>query len=240
MVDEADKQLTAGDTAAFWSGVRAALPLWLGITPYGLAFGLLGRTVGLGAGATMAMSLIVFAGSAQFIGLGLMSAGASSVLIVLTTLVINLRHMLYAASLAPYLGKLAKRWKPVASFFLTDEAYATVIDRFQAPGAVPTRAFYMGVCLALYVDWNVSTAIGLALGGLVPDPGALGLDFALPATFIGFLVPLLRGRAAWVTAVVAGVAALALSGLPGRLDVLTATILAATAGWGVETWLKRS
>lgn len=229
-----------GTTRDFWAGVRAALPLWLGITPYGLAFGLLGRTVGLSGPATMAMSLLVFAGSAQFMALSLVGAGASGTLIVLTTLIINLRHLLYAASLGPYLGKLPERWKPAISFLLTDEAYAVAIDRFRQPGAVPTRLFYLGVGLAIYVDWNVSTAVGLALGGLVPDPAALGLDFALPATFIGLLVPQLRGRAAWATLAVAAAATLALTGLPGRLDILAAIILAATAGWGVETWLTRS
>jgi len=220
--------------------VRAALPLWLGITPYGLAFGLLGPTVGLSGPATLAMSLLVFAGSSQFIALGLVGAGASYPLIVLTTLVINLRHLLYAASLGPYLGKLPERWKPALSFLLTDEAYAVTIDRFRQPGMAPGPLFYLGVGLAVYVDWNVSTAVGLVLGGLVPGPAALGLDFALPATFIGLLVPQLRSRASWVTLAVAAAATLVLSGLPGRLDVLAAIILAASAGWGVETWLRRS
>lgn len=237
---DADTPFTTGLGSDFWSGVRAALPLWLGITPYGLAFGLLGRTVGLSDAATQAMSLLVFAGSAQFLALGLIGGGASYLLIVLTTLVINLRHLLYAASLGPCLGKLPERWKPAVAFLLTDEAYAVTIDRFRRPGAMPSRAFYLGVGLAMYTDWNVSTALGLALGSLVPDPAALGLDFALPATFIGLLAPQLHSRAAWATLVVAGVAVLALSSLPGRLDVLTAIILAATAGWGVETWLRHS
>lgn len=240
MMNEVNEQLTAGGRRELSAGLRAALPLCVGITPYGLAFGLLGRTVGLGAGATLAMSLLVFAGSAQFVALGLLGTGASYALIVFTTLVVNLRHLLYAASLGPYLGKLSAFWKPIVSHLLTDEAYAVVIDHFRRPGVQPTRLFYLGVGLAVYVDWNASTALGLALGGLVPDPAALGLDFALPATFIGLLVPLMRTRPAWATLVVAGVAALALSGLPGHLDVLLAIVLAATAGWGVETCLKRS
>lgn len=237
---DTNKPLAARFGPDFWSGVRAALPLWLGVTPYGLAFGLLGRTVGLSEPATLAMSLLVFAGSSQFIALGLLGAGASYPLIVLTTLVINLRHLLYAASLGPYLGKVPERWKPAIGFLLTDEAYAVAIERFRRPGAVPSPLFYLGVSLAVYVDWNVSTALGLAIGGLVPDPAALGLDFALPATFIGLLAPLLRSRAAWATLAVAAVAVLALSSLPGRLDVLAAIIVAASAGWGVESWLKRS
>ena len=226
--------------ASFWAGVRAGLPLWLGITPYGVAFGLLGPTVGLGTHATVAMSLLVFAGSAQFIALGLLGSGASYALIVLTTLVVNLRHLLYAASLAPHLRQLSGAWKALVSFLLADETYAIVIDRFQAPGATADHGFYLGVGLIVYLDWALSTALGLTLGGLVPDPLALGLDFALPATFIGLLVPQLRSRGAWVALCVSGVVVLLGSGLPGRLDILLATIVATTAGWGVEAWLSRS
>ena len=222
------------------AGARAAWPLWLGITPYGLAFGLLGPAVGLSAHGTLAMSLLVFAGSAQFIALGLLASGASYALIVLATLVVNLRHLLYAASLAPYLRRQSGRWKALLSFLLADETFAVTIAHFQKPQVTPTREFYLGAGLMVYLDWALSTAGGLALGGLVPDPVALGLDFALPATFIGLLVPQLRGRGAWVALGVSGLVALLASGLPGRLDILLATVVAATAGWGVEEWLSRS
>jgi len=239
MITKAKEQLGSGGAPELWAGVWAALPLWLGIVPYGLAFGLLGRTVGLGAAGTMAMSLVVFAGSAQFIALGLLGAGASSVLIVLTTLVVNLRHLLYAASLGPYLRRWPALHKLAAGFLLTDEAYAVVFDRWRAPGARPQHCFYFGVGLCLYGCWNLSTAAGLGLGGLVPDPAALGLHFALPATFIGLLVPLLRTRGAWVTLIMAGAVALLAAGLPGRLDIMLAIIVAASAGWGVDRWGSR-
>ena len=240
MANSANTQLTGGGACEFRRGVRAALPLWLGITPYGLAFGLLGPAAGLSGQATLATSLLVFAGSAQLIALGLVGAGASPLLVVLTVLVVNLRHLLYAASLAPRLGKLPQRWKLAISFLLTDETYAVVIDRLERAGNGALRYFYLGAGLAIYVDWAASTAVGLAIGGLVPDPTVLGLDFALPATFIGLLAPQLRTRGAWVTLAVAALATLVLAGLPGRLDVFAAIIVAATAGWGVDTWLTRS
>jgi 4-azaleucine resistance transporter AzlC len=224
---------------AFLAGLRAGLPLWLGITPYGLAFGLLGPAVGLGVHGTLAMSLLVFAGSAQFIALSLLGAGASYALIVLTTLVVNLRHLLYGASLAPFMRRLTARGQALASFLLTDETYAVVVDRRRREGTV-TPGFYLGVGLLVYFDWALSTAAGLALGGLIPDATALGLDFALPATFIGLLVPQLRSRGAWVALAISAAVTLAAGGLPGRLGILLATVAAATAGWGVEEWRLRS
>jgi 4-azaleucine resistance transporter AzlC len=226
-------------SGGFLAGVRAALPLWLGITPYGLAFGLLGPTVGLGAHGTLAMSLLVFAGSAQFIALSLLGAGASYPLIVLTTLVVNLRHLLYGASLAPLMRSLTGRGQALASFLLTDETYAVAVDRGRREGTIEP-AFYLGAGLVVYLDWTLSTAAGLALGGVIPDATALGLDFALPATFIGLLVPQLRSRGAWVALAVSAAVTLAAGGLPGRLGVLLATIAAATAGWGVEEWRSHS
>ena len=235
-----ERPQTLSPRAPFWAGVRAGLPLWLGITPYGLAFGLLGPTVGLGATGTMAMSAIVFAGSSQFIALGLLQSGASSLLIVLTTLVVNLRHLLYAGSIAPYFRRLSPLGKALASFILADETYAVAIAHYQRPGASPAPEFYLGLGLIVYLDWVLSTAAGLAIGGLVPDATALGLDFALPATFIGLLVPQLRGRGAWATFVVSAAITLLARGLPGRLDILLAAVVTSTVGWGVGEWRSRS
>ena len=240
MRDYAEGQSFLAGRSPFFAGFRAALPLWLGITPFGLVVGLLGPAVGLSAPATAALSAFVFAGSAQFIALGLIGARASYALIVLTTLVVNLRHLLYGASLAPYLRSQPAGRKAVLSFFLTDEAYAVVIDHFRRPGVAPTVQYYLGVGLSLYLDWVASTVAGLAVGGLVPDPAALGLDFALPATFIALLAPQLKGWAAWVTFAVAGVTVLLAGGLPGRLGILLAIVVATTAGWGMEEWLSRS
>ena len=224
----------------FASGFRAALPLWLGVTPFGLVVGLLGPTVGLSGAATMSLSLFVFAGSAQFIALGLLGAGASYPLIVLTTLIVNLRHLLYGASLAPYLRAASGRGKAILSFFLADETYALAIAHCQRTEGAPSPLYFLGVGLSIYLDWALSTAIGLALGGLVPEPAALGLDFALPATFIALLVPKLKGRAPWAALAVAGAVVLVAGGLPGRLGILLAVIAGATAGWGAEKWRPSS
>ena len=122
----------------FLSGVKAELPLLLGVIPFGLIYGVLALDAGLPPVAALAMSSIVFAGSSQFIGAQLIKAGALGVVIVATTFVVNLRHMLYSASLAPHLKHLRTGWKWLLAYLLTDEAYAVSITHYNSPEAAAT------------------------------------------------------------------------------------------------------
>ncbi len=113
------------------AGLRAEVPILLGVIPFGMIYGVLALSAGLSVGAAQSMSAIVFAGSSQFIGATLIAAGAPGLVIVLTTLVVNLRHMLYSASVAPYVQKLRPGWKWLLAYLLTDEAYAVVILHYR-------------------------------------------------------------------------------------------------------------
>ncbi|HUW10231.1 MAG TPA: AzlC family ABC transporter permease [Anaerolineae bacterium] len=213
------------------AATRDSLPIWIGVTPFGLVFGLLGRQTELGVAGTLAMSAIVFAGSAQFISLGLLQAGTPYPLIILTTLVVNLRHMLYGASLAPHLQRLPAGWQRFLAFGLTDESYALTVTRYARPDGAEHRHWYFLAANAnMFVCWQLSTAAGILLSNWVPDPAVLGLDFALSATFIGLMIPHVRDRSALVAIAVAGTVALLARGLPGQLGLLLAALLAATAG----------
>ena len=234
----------------FARGVRDTLPLLVGVAPFGLVFGLLGRTTALGPAGTLAMSACVFAGSAQFISLSLLTAGTVYPLIVLTTLVVNLRHMLYAASLLPYVRYLSAAWRRFLAFGLTDESYAVVITHYRREmgaghDALPEdaarghRYYFLAANLTMYLCWQLSTAAGVFLGGSVPDPTAWGLDFALPVIFIALLAGQEWDRPSIITAIVSGAVALLAKDMPGRLGLLLAALLAATAGWGMEAWQKR-
>jgi 4-azaleucine resistance transporter AzlC len=237
---------------AFARGVRDTLPLLVGVAPFGVVFGLLGRTTALGPAGTLAMSAFVFAGSAQFISLSLLSAGTAYPLIVLTTLVVNLRHMLYAASLLPYVRHLSAAWRRFLAFGLTDESYAVVITHYRREMGVGIgnddppegaargyRHYFLAANLTMYLCWQLSTAAGVLLGGSVPDPAGWGLDFALPVIFIALLAGQEWDRASIVTAIVSGVVTLIAKDMPGRLGLLLAALLAATVGLGVEAWQKR-
>lgn len=127
----------------FWAGVRAQLPILVGVVPFGAIYGALAIGAGLPVAAAQAMSALVFAGSSQFVATGLFAAAAPWPVIVLTTLIINLRHVWYSASVAPYLAHLPLRWKLALAYLLTDEAYVVAIQRYARPVAEPDqRHFY--------------------------------------------------------------------------------------------------
>lgn len=212
-----------------FAGMRAILPLVVGTTPFGLLFGALAISVGLSWWATMGLSLIVFAGSSQFVAAGLVGQGASIGIIVMTTFVVNLRHALYAASLGPYLRHLSHRWLVPLAFVLTDEAYAAVIYRFEQADASPNKHwFYLGGALLMYMNWQFWTVVGIVAGQRLQSVGDLGLEFAMVVTFIGIVVPLIRQWPMLVCAAVAGVTALLFHSLPHQLGL----ILAALCGIG--------
>jgi len=218
----------------FWAGVRAEIPLLIGVFPFGMIYGALALNAGLSKLASQMMSSIVFAGSAQFITTQLVSEATPGLVIVLTIAVVNLRHMLYSASLAPYLASLSTRWKVLLSYLLTDEAYAPTILQYEKEGLTPfSHWFLLGAGFALWFNWQVSTALGIFLGTAIPD--SWSLDFALPLTFIAMVVPTLKNRPAIAAALSAGVVALVTYSLPYRVGL----ILAALVGIGVGTVLER-
>ncbi|HOU40365.1 MAG TPA: AzlC family ABC transporter permease, partial [Promineifilum sp.] len=158
----------------FLAGVRAEVPIVIGVVPFGLIFGAVAvggenAAGGLAPALAQAMSSVVFAGSAQFIGVQLMAGGAASFVLLLTTLVVNLRHLLYSASLAPYVRHLPLRWRLLLAYLLTDEAYAPTIIRYlevDAPRAAG-HWFFLGAGLALWFGGLDSMAGALSLGTIV-------------------------------------------------------------------------
>jgi len=123
----------------FWAGVRAELPLLLGVFPMGMIYGMLALDAGLTPSVAQAMSSVLFAGSAQLITLELLRTAAPGFIIILTIFLVNVRHMLYSASVAPYLQKIPLRWKLLLAYLLTDEAYAVSIINFTQHKNAPHR-----------------------------------------------------------------------------------------------------
>src|SRR6266496_3415705 len=200
-------------TKNFWAGVRAEFPLLIGVFPFGLIYGVLALSSGLSAPTAQMMSSIVFAGSSQFIAAQLIHESAPGLVLILTIAVVNLRHMLYSASLAPYLASLSTRWKALLSYLLTDEAYAPTILHYEANGVRPSAHWFLfGAGCSLWFTWQVSTALGIFLGTAIPE--SWSLDFALPLTFIAMVVPVLKTRPAIAAALSAGVVALLAYSLP--------------------------
>lgn len=219
----------------FWAGVRATLPLIAGAIPFGIIFGAVAITSGLSPAFTAGMSAIVFAGSAQFIAVGLIAGGVTAGIIILTTFVVNLRHALYAASLAPFMKYLPQRWLLPLGFWLTDETYAVTITRYTRPDASPYKHwFYLGSAIAMYANWQVCTFVGMMVGRQIPNPQSWGLDFAMIVTFIGIVVPFIRNKPALASVLVAGIAAVLANGLPNKLGLMIAALLGIAAGLAAE------
>ncbi len=218
---------------AFWEGVRAELPLLIGVFPFGMIYGALALNAGLSTFASQMMSSIVFAGSSQFVTAQLVHDSAPGFVIVLTIAVINLRHMLYSASLAPYLKDLSLKWKALLSYLLTDEAYAPGILKYEKDGITPfSHWFLLGAGFSLWFVWQVSTALGIFIGAEMPKDWPL--DFALPLTFIAMVVPILKKRPLIAAALSAGVVALLAFHLPFKLGLILAALIGVTVGTGLE------
>ncbi len=221
----------------FLAGCRDELPILLGVAPFGMIYGLLALNAGLGAFTAQAMSAIVFAGSAQFVSAQLIREGTPAVVLVLTVLVVNLRHALYSASLAPRVQHLPRRWKAALAYLLTDEAYAVIATRCARDddgGAVsPWRHWYfLGAGLTLWASWQLSTAAGLFLGAGVPQ--SWSLDFTLALTFIALVFPSLKDLPSTAAALAAGALSLLAFGLPYKLGLMVAAGAGIAVGLVVE------
>ena len=222
--------------AEFLAGGRDTIPLIIGAIPFGIIFGTLALNSGLSYIGVMAMSAVVFAGSAQFIAAGLLAAGTVWPVIVLTTFVVNLRHALYSATLAPHAKHLPARWQVPLAFWLTDETFAVVVQRYsQADDSPHKHWYYLGSAIFMYTNWQICTFVGLTLGQLVPDATSWGLDFAMIVTFIGMVIPYLKSRPMIVTVVVAGGVAVAAHSLPHKLGLIVAAIAGIGAGIAAES-----
>jgi len=225
------------------AGVRAELPLLIGVVPFGMIYGVLALEAGIPPGVAQAMSAVVFAGSSQIILTQLVHAGTPALVMVLTVAVVNLRHALYSASVAPYVQHLRLGWKVLLSYLLTDEAYAVTILNYErleeqgqraGPAHHQAHWFFLGAGLALWGSWQLSTAAGIFLGAVVP--ATWSLDFTLVLTFIALVIPNLKDRPGVAAALCAGLAAVLGYNLPYRLGLLAAALAGVLAGMLVEAW----
>jgi 4-azaleucine resistance transporter AzlC len=218
----------------FWTGIREELPILLGVAPFGMIYGVLAVGAGLTPPDAQAMSAVVFAGSAQFMLVQLIGQAAPAWVLIATVFVINLRHALYSASIAPYLSRLSRPWRAGLAYLLTDEAYSVCITHFRQNGSSPMRHFHLlGAGLALWTCWQVTTAVGIFLGAQVP--ASWQLDFTLALTFIALAVPGLRDRPTMLAALAAGLTAVLAYSLPYKLGLM----LAALAGICVGLFSER-
>lgn len=203
------------------AGAMAIVPMLIGVIPFGLVAGVTPVANGLGGGVAVGFSTVVFAGASQLAAIDVLSSGGTAAVAALAACTINLRMLLYSASLAPYFADAPLHRRLVAAYLMTDQAYAVSILRWGSAGPDPGRpasppagsgaeltnrrwSFYLGAGLTLWVSWQASTLAGALLGNAVPDSVPLG--FAVPLVFMVLLVPTLTHPHAVVAAAVGGIA----------------------------------
>lgn len=223
---------TPQHSRAFWLGVRDAAPLFLSGTPFGILFGILAYDVGLGLLGGQAFSSLIFAGSAQFAAADLYGKRASIWVIFGVTALLNARHLLYALDLATRCAHWPGWGRLLVGYFMTDESYAVTARRLNAkPDEALPLGYFAGASLAMFVAWNLATAVGLALGASGPDLGQYGFSVAIYSAYIAIFVPLLVSPPRWLAAIVSLVLAIWLRDWPNQLGLVTAILAGITAGY---------
>lgn len=175
----------------FLKGIVDVLPLLIPVVPFGIILGAIGIELGFTPLETFATSFIIFGGASQIVFLQLFSGGASSLITITSTFVVNSRHLLYGASLSEYLNKLSLSWKILLSYLLTDQAYAVSNIYFEKNKSNELKHYYLlGSGFILWFVWQIFTIVGIFLGSIVPEE--LGLSYTIPLTFISLLVGYFR------------------------------------------------
>lgn len=219
------------------SAVRRAvadtLPLLLGYAPFGLVLGAAIAASDVPDAAGVGSSVLVFAGASQLAMVELLDVGAGTVVVVLTALVINLRHVMYSAGMAPYLRDSPRWWQRLAPYLLVDPVYSLVVVRFpDLPDERDRRTYYALSGGLLLANWVALTAVGVAVGATLP--AALPFDLAIPLVFIALLVPSVTDRPSLAAAVVGGGVTLLAETLPLQLGLMVGALAGVAAGLIVD------
>ncbi|HZW21338.1 AzlC family ABC transporter permease [Noviherbaspirillum sp.] len=223
--------------SSFAAGARDTIPMLIGAAPFGMIFGTLVTAGPLAAWQGQLMSMGVFAGSSQFIAVGLVAGQAGMLVIWLTTFIVNLRHMLYAATLLPHVAHLPARWRWTLGFLMTDETFAVMNGYYSRHREQPHGHWYfLGSGLSMYINWQTWTLVGLVFGAVFPQLQSLGLDYAMVATFIAIVVPQLNRLPHFGAALAAGIFAYLLKDLPFKLGLMAAVMIGVATGLALSRW----
>jgi predicted branched-subunit amino acid permease len=224
----------------FVQGILDASPFILVIIPFATLFGVLATEAGLNVVETMAFSIVVIAGAAQFTALQLMQENTPTAIVLISALAVNLRMAMYSASLTPYIGAAPLWQRALCAYVTVDQSYVVGVSKFEREPdmTVPQRvAYFLGAVTPIVPLWYAFTLIGALVGARVPESWAL--DFAIPIAFLAMIAPMFRTAAHVVAALVAVVVALLAAGIPYSLGLIVAGVAGMMAGAQTELWLER-
>lgn len=216
---------------SFLSGALAVMPLTIAVIPWGILAGSFALEIGLTAIESQAMSAIIFAGSAQLVALGMIKAGIGIGSILITTLLITSRHLLYAMAMRSQISPLPLKWRLGLGFLLTDELFAISNQAHSGDMASQhqfDRWYALGGGLTFYIGWNIATFLGIVAGQSIDNLGELGLDFAIAATFIAIVVPTVKKPSILVCVLVS----LTLAVVCAVFSIQAGLLIAAISGMG--------
>jgi predicted branched-subunit amino acid permease len=216
----------------FLKGIIDVLPLLIPVVPFGIILGAIGIELGFSVLETFATSLIIFGGASQIVFLQLFSGGASSIITITSTFVVNSRHLLYGASLSEYLNKLSIGWKIILSYLLTDQAYAVSNIFFEKNKDNDLKHYYLlGSGFILWFVWQIFTFVGIFLGSIVPEE--LGLAYTIPLTFISLLVGYFRKLDHLIVILISGILSITLYDVPLKSYIILSSFLSLIVAFAI-------
>lgn len=212
--------------ARYRDGARKVAPIGVAAFAFGVSFGVLAQTSGIGSVEAIVMSATTFAGSAQFAAASILGAGGGIASAIVAATLLNARYAPISVSMAPVFvgGRLRRLFE---SQLIVDESWAVS----RRPDGAFDRRLLVGAGLVLYVSWIVGTAVGAIAGDALADPASLGLDAAFPALFLALLVPQVTSRRALAAALAGGAIALVLLPFTPAGVPIVAASAACLLGW---------
>lgn len=215
--------------SAFWSGLQQFLPIVPGALAFGIVYGVAAIDIGIKPVEGILMSIFMLAGASQIVTIELLKTEASIWIIILSVMIVNLRFIIYSASLTQYLKPYSIWWRMALGYFLTDQPYALSIAYFdEHPDAPHKQWFHLGHSVMLWIVWVIGSALGLLVGDFIPE--SLSFGFAIPLMFIAIAVPAVKDWTFLIAAIVASVVALIAAPLPNNLGLLLAVICGMLVG----------
>ena len=219
----------------FFKGAKDILPHHLGVFPFGLVFGVLAIASGLSTIEAILMSSIVFGGASQIVFVQLWSVGVPPFIVGTSVSIVNLRHVLYSASLSQYMRDLPLVWRFLLAYFLTDQTYANGLSRYRAESLSNYDHYYfLGSGVVLWLGWQISTIVGVIAGSTIPENWEL--SFAIPLTFIAIVVPLLKNTPTIICALTSCLIAIFGQSLPWNTWIIVAALGGILIGASIEKW----
>jgi predicted branched-subunit amino acid permease len=218
--------------AQFVAGARSQIPLFAGVIPFGLAAGAFTAAVLDSAGAAVALHAAMFAGRGQMVAMQMAREQSPLLLMAVANFVINLRNMMYGASIARHFTHLSVPWRLFLAFFLVDNVYAMSIKRLERDAATRNantrHFFFLGGGVAVFCVWTVAGVAGAFFGSAIPE--SYGLSFVPNLSFIFILAMNVQRREDVICALAAGLTALALSWLPWQGGLFAGVLAGLLAG----------